>query len=109
MPQNRNKSVMSGYTYVSAKSRELSGKRCNWFGLVIRKETYCNHGGSDIDDSPTVCIKCVESWSWDYDLAFWRTVGGRRLAGELGLDPHEAGHILRYRDGYEKASKSVSA
>lgn len=109
MPFNAQGSVLSGTTYLRAKPRDKSGKRADWFALLIRVPTNCNCGGPDADDNPTVCLKCVESWSWDYDLAFWRTVGGRRFAEQLGLDPEEAGHVLRYRDGYEKASMSAKS
>lgn len=108
MPKNATGSQLSGFAYLRAKPREVSGKRDNWFALIITDPKSCSHGGSDADDNPRVCVNCVESWSWDYDLAFWRTVGGRRFAEQLGLDPSSAGHVLRYRDRYEQETTAAS-
>jgi hypothetical protein len=103
--KNANGHQLSGYSYVRAKMRCDPPIRTSWFPLVIRSEKRCTHGGQPVswcEDVATICTKCAEWWSWDYDLTFERTAGGRTLAGKLGLDPLTAGDTLRYKDGYEK-------
>lgn len=106
MPTNQNGTVLSGNVYVRAKLRTDPMYQKNMVALVIVKRKNCDNHSDEGDNRtevrPTICPKCAESWSWDYDLFFECTAGGRRLAAELGLDPKEAGRILRYRDGHEK-------
>lgn len=92
---------LSGGTYLRAKLRSDSPARKNWFPLIIRQPWNCNCHNRDNTDPATVCTECVTSWSWDHDLAFDRTGGGRALAKKLNLDPLTACVTLRYRDGYE--------
>lgn len=102
MPKNVRGSVLSGSTYVTGMMRGELPIRKNMVAFIITKPEKCFHGSVEDDAGPHICVKCVESWSWDYDLYMHRTGGGRALAEELGLDPIEAGTVLRYRDGYEK-------
>lgn len=95
---------LSSYTYVCTKLRDNPALKGSWLPLLIRKPAVCNHGSGDYPNGvlASICTTCAEWWSWDYDLCFSRTEGGRRLARMMGLDPADAGQVLRYRDGYGK-------
>ena len=42
----------------------------------MREPKFCNHG-------VTICEECAMSWSWDYEIYFDSTEGGRRLKAKL--------------------------
>ena len=111
MPTNANGSQLSGYTYVAAVLRSPDTVRQkNIVALIIRDRADCNthpEDGREQGDVPTICTECAESWSWDYDLMFFRTVGGRAMAQKMGLDPMTAGEVLREKDGYERRMKEA--
>lgn len=116
MPTNEQGSILSGRTYVAAVLRSpdeppVSRRgRPAIIGLIIRERAKCNthpEDGKEQVGSPTICVDCAESWSWDYDLMFWRTTGGRAMAAQMNLDPLTAGKVLRERDGYEARMKAL--
>lgn len=118
MPTNEQGSILSGRVYVAAVMRhpeeDQGGMsrhgRPTVIGLIIRERENCTthpEDGKEQVSSPTICVDCAESWSWDHDLMFWRTVGGRAMAGQMGLDPMTAGKVLRERDGYEARIKEL--
>lgn len=68
---------LSGKTYIAAF---LDNKLVR---LPVVKYGACDHSFS-------ICAQwqCIESWSMDYRLMFWRTVAGRELAAKLRIDDH---------------------
>jgi hypothetical protein len=78
----RNLRKLSGYNYVPSVLKQDGA----WYQLEIKWLSYhCDHQN-------TVCptTKCVRSWMQDYQLWFYRTAGGRRLAKAVGIDPNVA-------------------
>ena len=79
--------AMSGHAYVAAMYRDdfiswtTTGGRYRHLMHRLPLATNCTHG-------VTICAACAPSWSIDRRLMLWRTHGGRKLAAELGIQPH---------------------
>lgn len=75
------KGYTSTYTDPDGKEHRLAGAQYvpmklpadeSFKPVLIKREEECDH-------QLYVCLKCVQSWSWDYIIHFHRTQGGRNL------------------------------
>lgn len=69
---------LSSHSYVPVRIR---GEETDFTALMIRKPRNC--------EEHTICEWCAEGWTWDYEIAFDRTKGGRELrdrAVSIGAD-----------------------
>jgi hypothetical protein len=71
---------MSGNTYVPMRCWEDRNSGKKFEPVIIKLPKNCDHG-------ITVCPECVVSWSWDHDIKFDRTQGGRALLGQIEAIP----------------------
>lgn len=71
---------MSGATYVPMRCWEYRQDDIKFAPVKIKLPRNCEHG-------MTVCPECVESWSWDHEIRFEHTVGGRALLEQIEAIP----------------------
>ena len=82
---------LSSNSYVATRVR---GEE-DWLPLVIRTPARC--------EDHTVCLWCLEAWMWDYEFAFDRTAGGRRLKALAEANGADLTSYLRWNSMTETA------
>jgi hypothetical protein len=65
---------LSGNAYVPARMRGYEHEGLH--PIRVLTPARCDH-------LETICTDCAESWSWDWDIWWHRTAGGRRLGRQI--------------------------